>query len=290
VTPKPRVWTVFAAYALAFNAIAWAGVVIFGIAAARALFSTGRSIHSDPKAMEELIQAVSMEPWVVLASAACSAIVLGGVALGAAKISPTRVVERLRLGRAPGGWRRFAVVPLTAVAALGAGTAVIGALELVFGKRSEALIGIENAMRSSGPMLALTFVIIAVTTPIGEELFFRGYAQTRLVERFGRASGMAIATALFALFHLDPMHVAVAFAIGGVLAWTTERTGSVWAAILAHAANNGLFVVSAQRTNPLARSEAAATAWAGVAVSGLAGLAALAGIALLTRTRTKQQA
>jgi membrane protease YdiL (CAAX protease family) len=283
VTPKPRVWTVFAAYALALHVIAIAGVVIFGVAAARALWSTGPNVDPDTKAMEELIEAVSMEPWVVLASATCSAFVLGGVALGAAKFSPTRLVERLRLGRARGDRRRFAVPPLTALAALGAGAAVTGALELVVGKRSEALASIDNAMRSSGPMLVLTFVIIAVTTPIGEELFFRGYAQTRLVERFGRTSGIAIATALFAVLHLDPMHVAGAFAIGAVLAWTTERTGSVWAAILAHAANNGLYVMSTQTTEPT-------TTWSGVAVAGLAGAAALAGIALLTPTSDKQQA
>jgi uncharacterized protein len=102
------------------------------------------------------------------------------------------------------------------------------------------------------------------------------------VERFGRTSGIAIATALFAVLHLDPMHVAGAFAIGVVLAWTTERTGSVWAAILAHAANNGLYVMSTQTTEPT-------TTWSGVAVAGLAGAAALAGIALLTPTSDKQQ-
>jgi hypothetical protein len=288
VTPKPRVWTVFTAYGLAFNALAGAGVVIVVIAAVRALWSTGLSFDSNPKAIDELVTAISTEPWVVLASAACSAFVLGGVALGAARFSPTRVVARLRLGRARGDRRRFAVPPLTALAALGAGAAVTGALELVIGKRSEALASIDNAMRSSGPMLVLTLVIIAVTAPIGEELFFRGYAQTRLVERFGRTSGIAIATALFAVLHLDPMHVAGAFAIGAVLAWTTERTGSIWAAILGHAANNCLYVFSAQTTQPATTQPT--TTWVGVAVAGLAGLAALAGIALLTRTGTKQQA
>jgi membrane protease YdiL (CAAX protease family) len=287
VTQKPRVWTVFAAYFAAFYASATASFVILAIAAAYAVPSSRLTTVSDPKAFGELIKVISMTPWVLLASAACSALALGGIALGAARLSPTVLVERMRLGRARGDRRRFAVPPLTAVAALGAGGAAIGTLELVFGNQSEALLGLQKAVRSSGAMLFFTFVIVAVAAPIGEELFFRGYAQTRLVERFGRRVGIVSATALFALLHLDPMHVAGTFAIGAVLAWVTERTGSVRAAIFAHAVNNGLFVLSAQTTH-------APTTWAAVIGAGVAGLVALAGIAVLTRTTSlavgKQQA
>jgi membrane protease YdiL (CAAX protease family) len=243
----------------------------------KAVWSSELRIDSDPKALTEYIKSISMEPWVVLPSAACSALVLGGIALGAAWYSPTAVALRLRLGRARGDRRRFAVPPLAALAALGAGASVTGVLELAFGKRSEVLNNLQNAMRSSGATLVLTFVLIAVTTPIAEELFFRGYAQTRLVERFGRKLGIVIATALFALFHLDPMHVAGTFAIGAVLGWVTERTGSVRAAIFAHAMNNGLFVLSSQSTRP-------GTTSAAVIYTGLVGLVALGWIAILTRT------
>jgi hypothetical protein len=147
-TPKPRVWTVFVAYVLIWQAIGTAGIVLLVIGMVKAIRSTELGFESDPKAIEKLIKTASTEPWIVLASAACSAFVLAGVALGAAKLSPTTVVERLRLGRAHGGPRRFAVPPLTAVAALAAGIAVGGALELLIGKKSDTLIAIENAMRS----------------------------------------------------------------------------------------------------------------------------------------------
>jgi len=273
---KPRVWTVFTAYLVALGAINSAGFVVAIVAFVLAIRKTGFPTEPDPKALEELVKAALMEPWFVLASAALSALVLGGVALGGAKLSPTGLVERLRLGPSRGGARTFAVAPLTALAALAAGGVIANALELIFGRKSEVLIGLERAMRSTGPMLALTFFLIAVTTPLAEELFFRGYAQTRLVARYGRRTGILIGTGLFALFHFDPMHVVVAFAIGAVIAWTTERTGSIRVAIFAHAANNGLFVLSVQSTRT-------APSWTVVAGLAVMAVGALAAIALLTR-------
>lgn len=276
-TPKPRVWTVFVAYAVAFGAMTMAGVALLVVMMVKSIVNDELAVGSDPNAVEKFIESAATHPWMVLASAACSAFVLGGIALIAARLSPVAIVDRLRLRSARGGMQRFAVPPLAAVAALSAGAAVNGALELVIGKKSEALALLTNAVRSSGAMLLLTFVLIAVTTPIGEELFFRGYAQTRLVDRFGRTLGIVITSGLFALLHFDPMHMAGVLAIGVVLGWTTERTGTVWAAIVAHAANNGLFVVSAQTTHP-------ETTWAGIGGLGLAGVVALAGIAVLTRS------
>lgn len=264
------------AYGVAFGAMTMVGVALLVAMMVKSILNDELAVEPDSKAVDAFIESAATQPWMVLASAACSAFVLGGVALGAAKLSPVRIVERLRLHSPRGGMQRFAVPPLTALAALSAGATVNGALELVIGKRSEALTLLANAVRSSGAMLLLTFVLIAITTPIGEELFFRGYAQTRLVERFGRTLGIAITSVLFALLHFDPMHMAGVLAIGVVLGWATERTGTVWAAIVAHAVNNGVFVVSVQATNP-------GTTWAGVGGFGLAGLVALAGIHVLTR-------
>nr|WP_255671312.1 CPBP family intramembrane glutamic endopeptidase [Corallococcus sp. AS-1-6] len=39
-----------------------------------------------------------------------------------------------------------------------------------------------------------------------EELFFRGYAQTRFVERWGRTAGIVGSAALLGLLNLDPIH------------------------------------------------------------------------------------
>jgi membrane protease YdiL (CAAX protease family) len=274
---KPRVWTVFLAYVTAFGAISsLGGVVLIGFVIVQLIRANELSAEPDSKAIEKLVEAAATEPWFVLASAAISAAVLGGIALVAAKLGPTAVHERLRLGRARVGARGPAVAVLTAVAALAAGSAVMSSMQLVLGRRSDVLASFERAARSSGSTLVLTVALLAVTTPIAEELFFRGYAQTRLVARFGRRSGILLATALFALFHLDPMQGTGAFAIGAVLAWTTERTGSIRAALVAHAVNNGLFVAGTHAA-PMP------TTWVASAGFGLATVVALFGIARLTR-------
>lgn len=284
--PKPRVWTVFIAYAAAFGAMSSGGGLVLVVALV--VLQAKLPNQPDPQAISELIKTVSTAPWFLLASGTISALVLGGIALTAARMSPAGVRERLRLGRAGVGDRGLAVALLTSVAALAAGSTAMSTLTLIFGKRSEALTGLELAVRSTGPMLLLTLLIIAVAAPVAEELFFRGYAQTRLVARYGRRTGMLVATALFALFHFDPMHSAVAFAIGAVLAWTTERTGSIRASIVAHAVNNALFVAGAQAQ---AQAEAPQTppTWATAVGLGLASGVALFGIARLTRTEQTAQ-
>jgi membrane protease YdiL (CAAX protease family) len=279
-TATPRVWTVFVAYAAAWGVMGTAGGVLLVAALLNDFRIQDFPDPLDPQALEALMIGVSTKPWFVLASVAISSLSLAGIALVAAKLSPAVFVERLRLRRAHGGKSRFLIAPLAAVAALTAGSAILSVLTLVFGKKSDALVAIESVVHSTGPMFVLTFVLFAVAAPLGEELFFRGYAQTRLVARYGRSVGVLIATGLFALLHFDPMHVAVAYAIGAVLAWTTERTGSIRSAIFAHAANNGLFVLGAS-----SKTEESPT-WVSAAGLSLVAVVALAGIAVLTRVRT----
>ena len=155
-------------------------------------------------------------------------------------------------------------------------------LMLIVGRKSDAMEALQKAVHSTGPiMLALSFLIIALVTPFGEYVFFRGYAQTRLSARYGRVGGMLIATSLFALLHFDPMHIAVAFAIGLVLAWTTERTGSIRAAIFAHSANNGLFVLAAQGTET-------PPTWTSALLLLLVAVLSIVGIAYLTRAPPRE--
>lgn len=95
-----------------------------------------------------------------------------------------------------------------------------------------------------------------VATAIGEEMFFRGYMQSRLNEVFGRpyargqmryGAGLLITSAFFGLLHvLNPVnyfigHYSFAWAWGagtmfvglgyGVI---REKTGSVWPAVVVH--------------------------------------------------------
>jgi membrane protease YdiL (CAAX protease family) len=273
---KPRVWPIFVAYLAALGFKSTAGVVVLVVALVLTFRTRELSGPPDPTELEALMLGAAMEPWVVLASGAISALALSGAALVAAKLSPTGVIERLRLGRASGGNRRFAVAPLAALATLAAGSAVMSVFALLGARKSDVLVALERAVRSTGLMVALAVLVIAIAAPLAEEVFFRGYAQTRLTERFGRGFGILIATSLFALLHMDPMHIVVAFAIGVVLAWTTERTGSIRAAIFAHVVNNGLFVLAP-------RGDPTPPTWTSALILTLVVVLALAGIAALTR-------
>ena len=82
-------------------------------------------------------------------------------------------------------------------------------------------------------------LFISLAPGLCEELLFRGYLQTRLLERWKPGFAILVSSALFALFHITPQAMALAFIVGlflGVLAW---RTGSIWPGVLCHAFING---------------------------------------------------
>jgi hypothetical protein len=87
---------------------------------------------------------------------------------------------------------------------------------------------------------AAVVLVAAALAPVCEEITFRGYLQTTLALRRRPAAAIAAAAFLFALLHLDPVRFPVLFLLGAAFGWVTWRAGSVWPAVAAHAANNGL--------------------------------------------------
>ncbi|MGJ9418351.1 CPBP family intramembrane glutamic endopeptidase [Massilia sp. CMS3.1] len=105
--------------------------------------------------------------------------------------------------------------------------------------------------------LHLTFTVIAcLFSPIGEEIFFRGFLQKVLEDRHGRTGATVMEAALFALVHLchhgilvgaagvqvlpvsGALWVAQMFLLSLMFAWLRRRGDSVMPAIAAHAAFN----------------------------------------------------
>jgi membrane protease YdiL (CAAX protease family) len=93
---------------------------------------------------------------------------------------------------------------------------------------------------------ALLITAMSLLPALAEELFFRGYMQRRLLERWTPAWSIAVTTVLFALMHVHPYSVLAILPVGGwlgVLAW---RTGSIWPSAACHAFNNaaaGLYLM-----------------------------------------------
>jgi membrane protease YdiL (CAAX protease family) len=176
----------------------------------------------------------------VLASALLSSLTLLLVALVGARLSGPTVSVRLRLGRV-GGWVTLAAVvsffslsqSLDSCFAL-AGREFGGTLELLA----------AAVRRADGPLLGIMMLSLSVLAGIGEELFFRGFMQTRLQRRWGPWPAIVITAVAFGLIHLDPVHAPLACLSGLLLGWITEQTGSVLPAVAAHVVNNGLWVLT----------------------------------------------
>jgi membrane protease YdiL (CAAX protease family)/uncharacterized RDD family membrane protein YckC len=91
-------------------------------------------------------------------------------------------------------------------------------------------------------------ILIIGAAPLSEEIFFRGFMYGGLRRRLPWWAAALIAGLVFGLLHYTgPDSVGVVpqlAALGFILAWLYERTGSLWPPILMHGFNNALaFVV-----------------------------------------------
>lgn len=110
--------------------------------------------------------------------------------------------------------------------------------------------GQEQALQSVHHTAVLPFVFFAltaaITAPIAEETFFRGYALRALAVRHGFPRGVAGSSLFFGLLHLTGGVGLVAvplIVIGALLAWGYTRTGNLLTTITAHALNNLIGVI-----------------------------------------------
>jgi membrane protease YdiL (CAAX protease family) len=95
----------------------------------------------------------------------------------------------------------------------------------------------------------LSFVVVCVTAPILEELFFRGLLLSGLLKNYSPRKAIMQSSLLFGLIHLYPMQAVSAMVMGLFLGWLYYRTQSLIACIVAHALNNTVAWVLMQQTS-----------------------------------------
>jgi membrane protease YdiL (CAAX protease family) len=126
-------------------------------------------------------------------------------------------------------------------------------------------------------------LVASLAAPFAEEVSFRGYVLSALGTRARPWPAILGSAALFGVMHLDPVRLPAVLFMGAVLGWLAWRSGSLWPAVAAHAANNGLGAAMVLRGAP-DPGEAADPAGA---LSLLAfGLAAMAPMLLAFRRAT----
>jgi hypothetical protein len=88
---------------------------------------------------------------------------------------------------------------------------------------------------------ALKVVVIA---PIIEEVLFRGIIMHGLMRNYRSWYAVLLSGILFSVFHLNPWQMTYTFFLGLLLGWIMVRTRSLPLAILVHALNNLLVLLS----------------------------------------------
>jgi len=94
--------------------------------------------------------------------------------------------------------------------------------------------------------VAVAAFLIVIAAPISEEIFFRGFMFGGLRRSMSLLPAAVISAAVWGALHLGAGNVGVAIQLavfGVILAWLYERSGTLWAPVLAHAINNTIAFV-----------------------------------------------
>jgi len=146
-------------------------------------------------------------------------------------------------------------LPLTRIVNVGVTVGLLGFLGTVLVELALSQIGLRpnqfeqfGFVHTGGPLgLAVVLLLGSVTAPFAEELFFRGVLFGLLRRRQPLVLAYLVSGALFAAAHLTPGRMNPAemaglaigiFVLGSLLAWTYQRTGSLYPSMVAHALNN----------------------------------------------------
>lgn len=229
--PPPRaraVWPVFAGFGIALGFVVAGSTVVTVVA----LVASGQP----PTGLDEA--AVMKIPGLLVGSLWSTQLSLVIAGLGAALVfrdAAGGLRARLQLH---GSRARVLDVLLLTLALLGLGHGA-EALALQAGLWSGALAAMPGAVRALGPVsFALLLAAGSAGAGLCEELFFRGFVQPPLVERFGAGAAVVTSAALFGAVHLDLLHSPLAFLMGLLLGWAAWRAGSIVPGIVAHGLNN----------------------------------------------------
>lgn len=180
----------------------------------------------------------ALEPTTFILTIVVSGVTLSVLSVVASALSPRPLVRRLSLFRPSAGFLPLAV----AILGLPALSMVIENVALFSGVEINGTLEMIANTIGSAQGLERVFVVLAISLGpgLGEELLFRGYIQTRLLERHAPLFAIVVTSLLFGLMHMDPLQSTLTVFMGGYLGFLAYRFRSLWPAVGAHALNNGI--------------------------------------------------
>jgi membrane protease YdiL (CAAX protease family) len=209
--------------------------ILQGAVAIVLLFAT----RSDYTSLQEAVQALPsrlMEPpiFILMLVLSASSIIAGAFLFGwiSAKHCHSSIVERLGLR-----WPKISTMSLVSlllgsIPVLLVSVGVVILINAVLPGDESVLMLYKNITNG----WAIVFIVLIGVLPgFGEELFFRGFLQRRMLKRFRPSVAIGVTSLVFGLFHVTPHGIALATIIGvwlGVIAW---RTNSIWPSACCHA-------------------------------------------------------
>lgn len=146
--------------------------------------------------------------------------------------------------RSPASWWRAAGLSLAVIAGIYALTAAVEPF-LHAGEEQGLTPPGWDSQRAWA--YAANFAVIAVVTPVVEELLFRG-AGYSLLARFGQPAAIVVVGLTFGLVHGLIGGLVILTAFGAGLAWLRARTASVYPCIAVHSLFNSVALVVAVTT------------------------------------------
>ncbi len=230
-TTKPRVWTVFVAVLLALTAC-----IAIQVVAVIAIFAWYAADGMAPRDVAKELPEKLTTPANFIALLLPGQLVIGLAAIIPAWLSPEPIAARLGLRQPRIPMWGQPIIVIGALLPLSIGIALAHLIALFIPPDPTAAMLYEQMTAR----WAIPFILFVALAPgFMEELLFRGYFQTRLLQRWPPWVAILVTSAMFGIFHITPHSVVNAFVIGlwlGVLAW---RAGSVWPGIMCHAFING---------------------------------------------------
>jgi len=109
----------------------------------------------------------------------------------------------------------------------------------------QSLKQVNDAIKASdGPVLWSFLFGVCIFAPVFEEIVFRGIMWWGIEGVISTRAAFVVTTVLFALAHIDPIHIVAVFPLGVLFGFLRWKTGSIWLPLLSHFLNNTLASLS----------------------------------------------